>query len=423
MPLNRIRGMEDLSGDTRQKHNFIIQTAREAATRFCFKEISTPLLESTHVFARTLGEHSDIVHKEMFTFEDRSGNSVTLRPEGTAGIVRHFITEKQQQNLPLRFFYHGPMFRYERPQKGRLRQFHSIGMEFLGEESSRGDIECLTLAWLFLKKLNLHNQTTLQINSIGDTESRKNHQTALLKYLQPLKKKLSETSQKRLNTNPLRILDSKEEADQEIIKLAPTMQNFLNKRSLKFFEEVTTTLTLLKIPWKINPRLVRGLDYYSHSVFEFTAHDNKLGMQNTVLAGGRYDQLVEILAGGGDRVHGVGWAAGIERLAMLLTAPSPTPPPITLVPLGEEGEKEAMHIAWELREAGFSVYHPKPGNLNKKMKKANQLKSPVVIIFGPEEIQKKQLAIKNMQTGEQESIARDQLLLFLKKQNNMKPSP
>lgn len=415
MSLKRIRGMEDLSGDAQRKHNWIIQSAREVAELFCFREISTPILESTNVFARTLGDDSDIVHKEMFTFQDRSGNSVTLRPEGTAGIVRHFITENQKQNLPLRFFYHGPMFRYERPQKGRLRQFHSIGMELLGEESVRGDIECLCLAWLFLKKLNLQNQVRLEINSIGDKDSRIAHQTALLEYLKPLRKKLSETSQRRLKSNPLRILDSKEEQDQEIIKVAPSIKKFLNKRSLKFFEEVTQNLTQLGIPWVVNDFLVRGLDYYNHCVFEFTANNKKMGMQNTVLGGGRYDRLVEILAEGGERVPGVGWAAGIDRLCLLLNSISPEPQPIALIPLGEQGEQQAIHLAWTLRQEEFRVFHPRPGNLSKKMKKASQINAKYAIIFGPEEIEKKQVSVKNMETGHQESIATDQLISFLKK--------
>ncbi len=415
MSLKRIRGMEDLSGDTLQKHNRIIQSAREVAQLFCFREISTPILESTNVFARTLGENSDIVHKEMFTFQDRSDNSVTLRPEGTAGVVRHFITENQRQNLPLRFFYHGPMFRYERPQKGRLRQFHSIGMELLGEESVRGDIECLTLAWLFLKKLNLQDQVRLEINSIGDQESRTAHQTALLEYLKPLRKKLSENSQRRLKSNPLRILDSKEEQDQEIIKAAPSIKNFLNKRSHKFFEEVTQNLINLGIPWVVNDCLVRGLDYYNHCVFEFTANSEKMGMQNTVLAGGRYDRLVEILAEEGERVPGVGWAAGIERLSLLLDNISSEPQPIALISLGEPGEQQAIYLAWMLRQEGFCVFHPRPGHLSKKMKKASQVQAKYAIIFGPEEIQKKQVSIKNMESGHQETVATDQLLSFLKK--------
>ena len=407
--------MEDLTGENQKKHQHIIQIAREISQLFCFQEISTPLLESTHVFARTLGEHSDIVHKEMFTFQDRNSNSITLRPEGTAGVVRHFITEKQKQNLPLRFFYHGPMFRYERPQKGRLRQFHSIGMELLGEESSRGDLECLSLAWLFLKKLNVQDQVKLEINSIGDLETRTAHQTALLEYLKPLRKKLSENSQRRLQMNPLRILDSKEDQDQEIIKNAPKIKSFLNKSSLSFFEEVTQGLNDLNIPWVENDSLVRGLDYYSHTVFEFKALSENMGTQNTVLAGGRYDSLVEILAGGDQRVHSAGWAAGIERLSFLLKYTGPKLKLIALIPLGEEGEKQALHLAWKLRQAGLCVFHPKPGQLSKKMKKASQLEASYAVIFGPEEIQTKQVSIKNMETGKQERIAMDQLLSFLQK--------
>ena len=204
MSLKRVRGTEDLKEESQQKHNLIVKTAREVSHQFCFQEISTPILEFTEIFTRILGTESDIVNKEMFTFKDRNEESLTLRPEGTAGVARHFITEKLHQQLPLRFFYQGPLFRYERPQKGRLRQFHTVGVELLGEPTHRGDIECISLAWMFLKKLQIEKNLTLEINSIGDLESRKQHRDALLEYLKPLKNKLSEDSRRRLKTNPLK---------------------------------------------------------------------------------------------------------------------------------------------------------------------------------------------------------------------------
>ncbi len=416
--LKRLRGMEDLSHLLNQKHHLIVEAARQVSQLFCFNEIATPILESTEIFSRSLGADSDIVHKEMFTFKDRNGESITLRPEGTAGVVRHFITENRYQHLPLRFFYHGPMFRYERPQKGRLRQFHTIGIELLGEELPRGDIECISLAVLFLKKLNLLQEVKLEINSIGDKESRKAYQTALVQYLQPLKKQLSEDSQKRLKTNPLRILDSKAESDQTIIKSAPRMSDFLNKRSQQFFQAVTQNLDSLEIPWELNHFLVRGLDYYNHCVFEFKSNSIELGSQNTVLAGGRYDHLVETLSGGGNRVPGVGWATGIERLSLLLKSPLKTPTVIALVPLGEQSENKSIQLTWLLRKEGLCVFHPRPiGNLSKKMKRASQAKAKYAIIFGPEEIKNKQFSVKNMETGEQKTVAEENLLSFLKKPN------
>ena len=419
LKLKRVRGTEDLKEDALQKHNFVVQTAKEVAQHFCFQEISTPIFEFTEVFSRTLGVNSDIVNKEMFTFKDRNGENLTLRPEGTAGIARHFITEKLHQQLPLRFLYQGPLFRYERPQKGRLRQFHQVGVELLGEPNPRGDIECISLAWLLFKKLGLEKEVTLEINSIGEIESRNQHKEALLNYLKPLKNKLSEDSRKRLKKNPLRILDSKEKQDKEIIQSAPSIQNFLNQRSKDFFSDVLNGLDTLQIPWKLNPFLVRGLDYYNHCVFEFKSNSKKLGSQNTVLAGGRYDRLVEIMADGGDRIHGVGWGAGIERICFLITKGPSLPRPISLIPLGEEAEKIAVKMAWELRQEGLNVFHPRSiGNLSKKMKRANQIHSKYAIIFGPEEIKNNSFSVKSLDEKTQESIPIDQILRFFKKQTN-----
>ena len=417
MSLKRVRGTEDLKGEALQKHNFVVQTAKKVAQHFCFQEISTPIFEFTEIFSRILG--SDIVNKEMFTFKDRNGEDLSLRPEGTAGVARHFITEKLHQQLPLRFLYNGPLFRYERPQKGRLRQFHTVGVELLGEPNPRGDIECITMAWLFFKKLGLEKEVKLEINSIGDIDSRNQHKVALLDYLKPLKNQLSEDSRRRLKKNPLRILDSKEKKDKEIIQSAPSIQNFLNHRSKNFFEEILKGLDTLQIPWKLNPFLVRGLDYYNHCVFEFKSNSSKLGSQNTVLAGGRYDRLIEIMVAGGDRIHGVGWGAGIERICFLLANSPALPRPISLIPLGEEAEKLAVKLAWKLRQEGIDVFHPRAtGNLNKKMKRANQIRSKYAVIFGPEEIKNNKLSVKNLDEKEQESINTDQILSFFKQKIN-----
>lgn len=417
MTLKRIRGTEDLKEESLQKQNFVVKAAKEVAELFCFKEISTPIFEFTEVFNRTLGEQSDIVNKEMYTFKDRNGELMTLRPEGTAGIARHFITENLHQHLPLRFLYQGPFFRYERPQKGRLRQFHQIGIELLGEETPRGDVECISFACLFFQKLDLLKDLTLEINSIGDLESRDLYIEALTEYLKPLKNKLSENSRKRLKKNPLRILDSKDPQDIEIVKSAPPIEKFLNKRSKEFFAKVLKGLEALNISWTQNPRLVRGLDYYNHCVFEFKSQ--KLGAQNTVLAGGRYDRLIEIMAEGGDRVHGVGWGAGIERISLLLNKTSSASRPISLVPLGEEAEALALKLAWDLRQEGFTIFHPRAtGNLSKKMKRANQMKSKFAVIFGPEEIKNNSLSVKNLDTEKQIPVSIDQILDFLKAKAN-----
>ena len=417
MSLKRVRGTEDLSNVAQRKHNHIIQTFKNVASRFCFEEISTPIFETTEVFSRTLGIDSDIVNKEMFTFKDRSENSLTLRPEGTAGVVRHFITEKRQQQLPLRLIYQGPMFRYERPQKGRQRQFHTVGVELLGEESANGDSECISLAWLFLKELGLTKNLYLEINSIGDLESRNNYKEALVKYLKPLKEKLSEDSQRRLNANPLRILDSKEEQDHKITKNAPSLLNFLNKESKLFFENILNGLNNFQIPWKKNERLVRGLDYYNHCVYEFKSNHPQLGSQNTLLAGGRYDSLINTLSEGALSVPGTGWGAGLERLSFLIedSIVPPATPHCALIPLGEEAEQQALKLAWQLRQEGISVFHPKgTGNLSKKMKRASQVQANYAIIFGPDEMKKQEFTIKNMKDGNQKTLSADQLVEFLK---------
>ena len=415
MNLKRVRGTEDLKSNEQAKHNKIVEVARSTANMFCFQEIATPIFEFTEIFSRILGEESDIVQKEMFTFKDRNEESLTLRPEGTAGVARHFLTEKLHQHLPLRFFYHGPMFRYERPQKGRLRQFHTFGVELLGEPNPRGDVECISLAYLFFKKLKIEKDLVLELNSVGDVESRTKYKEALVDYLKPLKGKLSEDSKRRLKTNPLRILDSKDKQDQEIIKKAPVLSKFFNPRSKEFFQEVLDKLDKLDIPWKLNPFLVRGLDYYNHSVFEFKAQSEKLGAQNTVLAGGRYDRLIEMMAGGGERVHGVGWGAGIERIRFLLADLSPVLRPIALVPLGEEAEALAGKLAWNLRKEGFTVFHPRAsGNLSKKMKRAVWIKAKYALIFGPEEIKNNILSVKNLDEKKQQSISTDKVINFFK---------
>ena len=415
MPLRKVRGTEDLSGTEQRKHNHIIQVFKDISSRFCFQEISTPIFEMTEVFSRTLGQDSDIVNKEMFTFKDRSQDSLTLRPEGTAGTARYFITEKLKQKLPLRLMYTGPMFRYERPQKGRLRQFHTVGVELLGNDSPQGDIECLSLAWLFLKELKITG-FQLEVNSIGDSSSRTSYKEALLKYLKPFSKKLSLDSQRRLKTNPLRILDSKEEQDQEIIKQAPAFKDFLNKSSQIFFSAFLKGLDDLQIPWKKNERLVRGLDYYNHCVYEFKSEN--LGSQNTLLAGGRYDSLIEKMSEGALSAPGTGWGAGLERLSFLMEDLPAVNPHCALIPLGDTAESQARKLAWKLRQEGFIVFHPKTGgSLSKKMRRAAQAKAGYAVIFGPEEIKRKELSLKNMKNEKQTIISAESLIKFLKTPN------
>jgi histidyl-tRNA synthetase len=285
--LQPVRGTHDLLPDDSRRHRWVEETAFASARRYGFGEVSTPIFEFTEVFTRTLGETSDVVTKEMYTFADRSGESITLRPEGTAGVARAFISNGLSQSLPLKLFYRGPMFRHERPQKGRLRQFHQVGVELLGVESPLADVEVIALAWRVLSELGLAAKVRLEINTLGDAESRDAYRATLTAYLSQFRSSLSEDSRNRLDRNPLRVLDSKDEGDRRIVENAPLMTDSLSPAAHAFFEQVTCGLHKLCIPFMVNPRLVRGLDYYCHTAFEFTT--TALGAQGTVLAGGRYD--------------------------------------------------------------------------------------------------------------------------------------
>src|SRR5690242_10979007 len=329
--LQPVRGTQDLLPEAYRRHRAVIETARRIAERFGYQEIATPIFEFTEVFSRPIGETTDIVSKEMYSFVDRGGEEITLRPENTAGVVRAVLSGGLIQNTPLKFFYSGPMFRYERPQKGRFRQFHQIGVELIAVAQSQADIEVIALGGRILDVLGIRQHTVLELNTLGDPASRTAYREALVSYFSSRVSELSEDSRRRLDRNPLRILDSKEESDRRVILEAPSLDEYLNTESRDFFADVKNGLDRLGIPYRLNPHLVRGLDYYTHTAFEFvTPH---LGAQGTVIGGGRYDGLVEMM--GGPAMPGVGWAAGIERLAMLIDEPPGPPRPIAVVPIGE----------------------------------------------------------------------------------------
>ena len=403
--IQSVRGTYDLYGEPKRKAKKVVEIASQTVETYGFEEIETPIFEFTEVFARYLGDTSDIVTKEMYTFSDRGGESLTLRPEGTAGVVRAFISQGMKQNLPVKLYYTGPMFRYERPQKGRQRQFTQFGVEMLGVQSPQADIEMIAMAYSFLQKLGLEGSITVEINSLGDQESRDAYRAKLVAYLKEHFNELSLDSKERLNKNPLRVLDSKEECDKVVIADAPLYSESLNETSKAFFEEVLKGLDALKIPYRVNDRLVRGLDYYSHTVFELTT--DKLGAQGTVLAGGRYDGLVAEM-GGGD-IAGIGWACGVERLSMLLGDPVPLKRPVAVIELGDEAKNEALKIAYDLRNAGFKVEHAYSGNLKKRMEKANKANAYAAVILGSDEIQKGVATVKNLDTGAQTQIALNNL--------------
>lgn len=407
MKLQPARGTQDLLPETCKAFRFINQQALSIAERYGYEEISTPIFEFSEVFHRTLGESSDMVSKETYTFSDRGGDSLTLRPEGTAGIARAFISNGMAQNLPLKLFYTGPMFRYERPQKGRYRQFHQLGVECLGLDSPLADIECLALAWDFLGKLDLQSRVQLQINSLGDHESRNNHRQKLVEYLQDFKSQLSADSQIRLEKNPLRILDSKDEGDKKIITAAPLLENHLNESSKDFFAKVLEGLTNLQIPYHINKQLVRGIDYYTHTVFEFTT--TELGAQSAVLAGGRYDGLIDLM--GGPKTPGVGWASGIERIAMMVKPEqyTTTNKTISVISADDLSDTICLKLAHQFRQKGYHVDFPISGNIGKKLKRANKIGAQHALIVGESERLSQTVTVKNLTLGEQKTVSMQEL--------------
>ena len=404
--IQSVRGTYDLYGAAKRKMKKVVAQASAVVEKYGFEEIETPIFEFTEVFARNLGDTSDIVTKEMYCFNDKGGESLTLRPEGTAGVVRAFVSNGLQQNLPVKFYYTGPMFRYERPQKGRQRQFTQFGVELLGVETPQADIEVIAMAYEFLEKLGLSGQVTVEINSLGDAESRDAYRAKLVAYLKEHYDELSEDSKNRLERNPLRVLDSKEECDREVVENAPLYADSLNKDSKDFFAKVLHGLDLLGIKYRVNNRLVRGLDYYSHTVFELTT--DKLGAQGTVLAGGRYNGLVEQMGGG--NVAGIGWACGVERLAMLLENDVEMPRPIAVIPMGEEAEDKALEVSDQLRHAGFRVEQSYSGNMKKRMAKAVKVNALKAVIIGADELSKGEAAVKDLDSGEQKNIKFENLI-------------
>jgi histidyl-tRNA synthetase len=398
--LQPVRGTHDLLPTDFRAQRYVQDTAAEIAVRYGFEEATPPIFEFTEVFQRTLGETSDVVTKEMYTFEDRGGDSITLRPEFTAGLARAFMSNGLQQSVPVKFFARGPVFRYERPQKGRLRQFHQVDVEILGVPGPQADIEVIAVGAHLLRELGIADDVTLEINSLGDPESRMAYRDTLVAYLEGHKDKLSEDSLKRLEKNPLRIFDSKDEGDRAVMADAPLLHDHLNDHSREFFETVQSGLLDIGVEQKFNPRLVRGLDYYSHTAFEFVT--DKLGSQGAVLAGGRYDGLMEQM--GGRPTPGIGWAAGVERLAMMVGDIAAAVRPIAVIPLGDDAARKAMIISQDLRNAGYNVDLGYSGNMGKRMKRANKVEAVAAVIIGDDELARNAATVRDMSSGEQAEV-------------------
>ena len=397
--LQPVRGTRDLIGEDAARHFHVVETARRVTALYGFSEWQTPIFEDTKVFSRTLGETSDVVTKEMYTFEDRGGDSVTLRPEATAGICRALITNGLTQTLPQKVFFAGPVFRYERPQKGRYRQFHQIDVELLGPATPLADAEVIAAGWQILCELGIAEAVELQVNTLGDTESRAAYRNRLVEYFSAYAAELSDDSKLRLEKNPLRILDSKDEGDKKLVAGAPQMQDSLTDEARAFFDSLQNYLNGFGVPFVRNSNIVRGLDYYNHTAFEFVT--TALGAQGTVMAGGRYDGLVEQM--GGPIVPGVGWGAGIERLSMLIAAPPVAALPVAVIPMGGDSEAQALKVLKILRTQNIAAEIGYSGNAKKRLERANKSGAAFAVLVGAD------IKLKNLTTGEQRDVTAEAL--------------
>ena len=407
-----LKGMKDRHSDDVRKYDFIDDTAKKVFSKYGFERIITPILEETELFRRSVGDETDVVSKEMYEFKDKGNRSVSMRPEGTAGVVRAYLEAGLHKSDPIvKWFYNGPMYRYEAPQKGRYREFHQVGAEIFGIRSPYLDAEIIRMGCEFLEKLGITG-LTVEINSLGNIESRKKYIEDLKAFMAERLDKLSEDSKKRYEKNPLRALDSKDKGDQEQFKNAPKLYDYLDEESKKYFEDTKKYLELLNIKYVENPKLVRGLDYYSDTVFEIKS--DKLGAQATVLAGGRYDRLLEILDN--VKIPAIGFAAGMERIAMLMDE--------NLI----ENKENGVYIVYfddtkeyfiktleELRKNDIKAsfdYNPK--SFGAQMKKANKINAEYVLILGEDEQKENVVTLKKFSTGEQEKYSLDEVIEIVK---------
>jgi histidyl-tRNA synthetase len=413
--LQAIRGMNDLLPDESGQWQYLENTLKSILQQYSYREIRFPIVESTELFKRSIGEVTDIVEKEMYTFDDRNGDSLTLRPEGTASCVRACEQHGLLYNQTQRLWYMGPMFRHERPQKGRYRQFHQLGVEVFGMTGPDIDAEVLLLSARMLRALGVVDQVTLQLNSLGSSEARAAYKTALVDYLSQYREQLDEDSQRRLTSNPLRILDSKNPDTQRILDGAPVLLEHLDEASAAHFEQLKAMLTEAGVPFEVNPRLVRGLDYYGKTAFEWVT--DALGAQGTVCAGGRYDGLVEQL--GGKPTPAIGFGIGLERLLLLLQATGQLPEgldrrtQVYLVAVGEV-QSSAMRSAERLRDAlpGLQLLtHCGGGSFKSQMKKADKSGADIALILGEDEARNGQLSLKYLREDRpQETLSLDQTI-------------
>jgi histidyl-tRNA synthetase len=402
----KIRGTQDIWGEDADRFQAVVAGFERVRRLYGFGRVEMPVFESTAVFARSIGETTDIVSKEMYSFEDRGGDSLTLRPEFTAGICRAFLSEGWQQHAPVKIATHGPAFRYERPQKGRYRQFHQLDAEIIGAAEPAADVEIIAMGAQLLAELGIGGRVELKLNTLGDPATREAWRAALIDYFQGHRNELSAESRARLEKNPLRILDSKEHQDWPIVDASPVVDDFLTPEAADYFGRVTAGLEAAGIAWTRDPRLVRGLDYYRHTAFEFVTED--LGAQSAVIAGGRYDGLIESL--GGPHTPAVGWAAGIERLGMLIKAPKGDPIEFAVIPVDASHEADAIGVATQLRMNGMTADIAFKGNFKKRLKRADALGAAYAIIIGLETAYTDQVTLKDLSNGSQINIGRDSIV-------------
>ena len=409
-----IKGTHDILPEDSYKWRHLESIVHHVCAQFGYQEIRTPIFEQNKLFSRSVGEESDIVTKEMYSWEDKENSFLTLRPELTAPVARAYNQHNLGNLSPIhRFYYIGPLFRRERPQKGRQRQFHQFGIEAFGSNFAEQDAEIIALAWHLLAHFRLTNKIDLQVNSIGTSECRAGYRDALKQFLKPHFDELSEISKRRFNTNPLRILDSKNKKEQTILKNGPRISDYYTKDDKEHFNEVKTYLKAMNIPFTINSGLVRGLDYYTKTVFEITS--NELGSQDALLGGGRYDSLVETL--GGKPTPGIGFAAGIERILLLINEENfkehKPVPDIYLICLEKEGIPVSLNIAKILRLKGLNIVSdPLRRSMKAQMRDANKLRARYVLILGESELKDNTIIFKNLESGKQESIKQEKIVKY-----------
>ena len=409
-----IKGTHDILPKDSYKWRHLESVVHQVCAQFGYQEIRTPIFEQNKLFSRSVGEESDIVTKEMYSWEDKDNSFLTLRPELTAPVARAYNQHNLGNLSPIhRFYYIGPLFRRERPQKGRQRQFHQFGIEAFGSNYAEQDAEIIALAWQLLAHFKLTNKIDLQVNSIGTSECRARYRDALKQFLKPHFDELSEISKGRFNTNPLRILDSKNKKEQTILKNSPRISDYYTKDDKEHFNEVKSYLKAMNIPFTINSGLVRGLDYYTKTVFEINS--NELGSQDALLGGGRYDSLVETL--GGKPTPGIGFAAGIERILLLINEENfkehrPVPD-IYLICLEKKGIPVSLNIAKKLRLKGLNIISdPMRRSMKAQMRDANKLRARYVLILGERELEDKTILYKNLENGKQESIKQEKIVKY-----------